>query len=347
MVRSIVGMTHRGLCRSRCHPALAQQRAEGVAKGMNVNRSAASSPCPSPFGHYPRQAGQVTVKDSHQPGRHGEQRRIGRQRRHGSQRQTRLPLWPRRIALVAFLPFLVFRVESNGRRFSGGFLQSRCLVGKPSSKIGGKIGPKRYRRSFAVLFVGGVRAPGRAWRRRAHLPHGNRSQLAFAKPGQHQRLVDQGPFLPEPFQAAALYFRRSLPTASPFRLPRRTVMRSNSGRRRATSKSRINSASVSARRFRRRSAFASAFGTLAKGLPRRAGRLSMHQLQKATKAARYSLRVRGPHAFCLLRHKPAFQGGRVQVGRADESRNRRQAGAVALRYRCHPAVKRPSPSGGQ
>ena len=35
------GMTHGGLCRSRRHPALAQQRAEGVAKGMNVNRPAA------------------------------------------------------------------------------------------------------------------------------------------------------------------------------------------------------------------------------------------------------------------------------------------------------------------
>ena len=80
-----------------------------------------------------------------------------------SQRQTRLPLWPRRIALVAFPAFLVFRVESNGRRSSGGFLQSRCLVGKPSSKIGGKIGPKRYRRSLSVLFVGRVQDQSRAW----------------------------------------------------------------------------------------------------------------------------------------------------------------------------------------
>ena len=39
-----VGMTHRGLCRSRCHPALAQQCAERMAKGMNVNRSAAFVP---------------------------------------------------------------------------------------------------------------------------------------------------------------------------------------------------------------------------------------------------------------------------------------------------------------
>ena len=148
MVRSIVGMTHRGLCRSRCNPALAQQRAEGVAKGMNVNRSAAFVPLvdlPLARRHFhpASNAGgnKVTVKNSHQPGRHGEQRRIGRQRRHG-QRQTRLPLSPRRIALVAFPAFLVFRVESNGRHVRGGFLQSRCLVGKPSSKIGGKIGPK-------------------------------------------------------------------------------------------------------------------------------------------------------------------------------------------------------------
>jgi hypothetical protein len=66
-----------------------------------------------------------------------------------------MPLSPRRIAPVAFLSFLVFRVESNRRRSSGGFLQSRRLLCKPSTKIGGKIGAKRDCRSFSVFFVGG------------------------------------------------------------------------------------------------------------------------------------------------------------------------------------------------
>ena len=53
-------MTHRGLCRSRRHPAFAQQRAEGVPKGMNVNRSA-------PFVHLgDARKPQVPVKNIYQ-----------------------------------------------------------------------------------------------------------------------------------------------------------------------------------------------------------------------------------------------------------------------------------------
>jgi hypothetical protein len=39
--------------------------------------------------------------------------------------------------------------------------------------------------------------------------HGERSQFALAKPGEHQRLVDQGPFVPEPLKPA-LHFRAQL-----------------------------------------------------------------------------------------------------------------------------------------
>jgi hypothetical protein len=108
-----------------------------------VRPACRSSTCPvtlPPGERCPRQQGPGRGFGPACPAR--EQRRIGRQRRHGRQRQTKLPLSARRIALVAFSAFLVFRVESNRRRSSGGFLQSRCLVGKPLAKIGGKIGPK-------------------------------------------------------------------------------------------------------------------------------------------------------------------------------------------------------------
>ena len=156
MVRSIVGMTHRGLCRSRCHPALAQQRAERVPQGVNVNRPAAFVPLRDP------RKPQVPVKDSHQPGRHGEQRRIGRQRRHG-QRQTRLPLWPRRIALVAFLPVsgvsgrieppaLLWRLPAKRRPCRQAIGEDR-RQGRPEAVSSILPGSFRRRR----------RAPDRAW----------------------------------------------------------------------------------------------------------------------------------------------------------------------------------------
>ncbi len=77
MVKSIVGMTHGGLCRPGRNPAFAQQGAEGVPHGMNVNRPAPFVPLGNPGKQ------QVAVKDSHQPGRHGEDGSIGRQRRPG------------------------------------------------------------------------------------------------------------------------------------------------------------------------------------------------------------------------------------------------------------------------
>ncbi|MGA7698336.1 MAG: hypothetical protein WCB27_01915 [Thermoguttaceae bacterium] len=61
------------------------------------------------------------------------------------------------------------------RNALGGFLQGRCLVGKPSSKIGGKIGPKRYGRSVPVLLVGGFEHQGRRRRVEVQLPDGERS----------------------------------------------------------------------------------------------------------------------------------------------------------------------------
>ena len=162
-----------------------------------------------------------------------------------------------------------------------------------------------------------------------------RSQFALAKSGKHQRLVDQGPFLPEPFQPAAGIFRRSLAYASPFRLPRRTVIASNSGRRRATSKSRVNSASVSARRCPAAVGLASAFGTPAKGL------LNSRPVANAPVAERHPglailVAGAGPHAFGLAvstsqRSKAVARPGRPAGRKPQSAATRSQP---AYRYRC-------------
>ena len=79
------------------------------------------------------------------------------------------PSGPVESSWLRFAALPVFRVKPHGRNASTGFLQSRCLVGKPSSKIGGKVGPKGQRRSFAVLFVGGFEHQGRHGRRQGPL----------------------------------------------------------------------------------------------------------------------------------------------------------------------------------
>ena len=81
---------------------------------------------------------------------------------------------------------------------------------------------------------------------------------------------------------------RNLAIALPLFGPRRIVIASNTGRCRATSSSRVNSSSVRARRFRRQSALASAFGTSANGLPT-SRCVRTHQLPNPTNSCRYSL----------------------------------------------------------
>ncbi|MFZ1933871.1 MAG: hypothetical protein WCB27_18520 [Thermoguttaceae bacterium] len=97
-------------------------------------------------------------------------------------------------------------VKLNAWRTTGGLLQGRCLVGEPLAKIVGKIGPQRDCRAFAVLLIGRVQDQVGRVGVKHHLPDGDRSQLALAKPGQYQRLVDQLSFPPEPFKPA-LHFR--------------------------------------------------------------------------------------------------------------------------------------------
>ena len=127
-------------------------------------------------------------------------------------------------------------------------------------------------------------APGKPVRCQAPVAHGERSQFALAKPGKHQRLVNQFPFGPSHSSRRRVSSRRTA-VPSPFRLPRRIIIASASGRRRATSKSFTSSLSVSARRFRRGSAFASAFGTVAKGFDNNR-RFLTHQLPNVMQASR-------------------------------------------------------------
>ncbi|MHB1038420.1 MAG: hypothetical protein ACYC0Y_27665 [Pirellulales bacterium] len=79
-------------------------------------------------------------------------------------------------------------------------LEGRGLRIEPTAQIGGQIGANRNRVALPVLFVGRVERHESRIGVEVELPHGDRSQLAFAKPGQHQRLVGQRAFPAEPFQ---------------------------------------------------------------------------------------------------------------------------------------------------
>ena len=102
-----------------------------------------------------------------------------------------------------------------------------------------------------------------------HLSHGDRSQLAFAKAGKHQRLVDQGPLLPEPFQPAAASSGPQLPDRFAFSLA--LGERSCVQQRPATGhvQERRSSASVNARRCGEGRPWRRPFDTPANGLPNR------------------------------------------------------------------------------
>ena len=148
-----------------------------------------------------------------------------------------------------------------------------------------------------------------------HLPHGDRSQLALAKPGQHQRLVDQGPFLPEPFQPA-LHFRAQLGVRLRlFACPgRRSCVQQRPAACHVQEPHQFG--------FGQCPAFPAAVGLFV-GL-RHFGKRIRQKTRRpgfdAPIAERHpcpAIRVAGCRPPCprLLRSsKPAFQGGRVQVG---------------------------------
>ena len=163
-----------------------------------------------------------------------------------------------------------------------------------------------------------------------HLPHGERSQFALAKPGQHQRLVDQGPFPPEPFQPAAGFLPAQLGNRFAFSLaPAYTVIASNSGRRRATSSSRRSSSSVSARRCRRGSTSSSAFGTLANGLISKPAGFDA-PVAKGHGSGPVGVAGPRPHAGLLLRRQASVP--RLRGDRSPSRLNRQSAAS-----RCKPA----------
>ena len=99
---------------------------------------------------------------------------------------------------MALRRFPVVWVEPNRLRLSGGFLVGRRLLGEPLPQISGNVSPKRDRRLMPVLGIpGGEPQAGRVGVE-GQLPDGDRSQFALAEVGEHQRLVDQRPLVPEP-----------------------------------------------------------------------------------------------------------------------------------------------------
>ncbi|MCI0463813.1 MAG: hypothetical protein L0Z62_43315 [Gemmataceae bacterium] len=117
---------------------------------------------------------QVTVEDLAQLVRHVEQRRVGRQ--------------PGR---------------NRGARLAGFVLQPAQLVGKPGAQVRGKVISQWNIVSLPVLLIGGVEGQVGHGVIKAQVRHGEGSQLALAQPRQDQRLVDERPFPPEPFQTFA------------------------------------------------------------------------------------------------------------------------------------------------
>ncbi|HEY2841811.1 MAG TPA: hypothetical protein VGJ26_21805 [Pirellulales bacterium] len=74
-----------------------------------------------------------------------------------------MPYTASRFAALAFWRHCVVLVESHRRRAVGGVLRGPCPLGKPLTKIVGKIGPQGNRRAVAVLFVRGVEHQAGQW----------------------------------------------------------------------------------------------------------------------------------------------------------------------------------------
>ena len=147
------------------------------------------------------------------------------------------------------------------------------------------------------------------------LPHGNGSQLALAESSKHQCLVDQGPFLPEPFQPA-LYFRAQL--AVDFTLPLAPVNRHTIQQRPATR----HVQELRQFGFGQRPTGSATVGVCiglrhsGKRIAQQPWRLGCHApIAEGQPCASILVVGRGAHAFGLAVKKPAFQGGGVQVGK--------------------------------
>ena len=197
-------MPHGGLCRPRGNPALAQQRAEGVPQGVNVEG-------PAPV---------VALRDA------GSASGRGRGSCTSSAGTSNSGVSGGSRAGI-------------GSPASAGFrLQPAQLVGEPVAQVRRQVVPQRRCRSLPGSFRRRrrARANGTAPSRCSCATVSGR-QLALAQPGQHQRLVDQGPFPAEPVPAVPALRGARRRSASPFRGPLRTVRASSSGRRRATSSS--------------------------------------------------------------------------------------------------------------
>ena len=166
---------HCGLRRSRCDPALAQERAERMAKGVNVHGTAAVVALRN-TGH-----GQILVEGADQPARHVEQWRIAWQlavERYARQRQARPPFRRARIARIAL-----------GQVFD------------PQGQVVGKVATNGQHRAVTILFVAGLQNEHRHWPFQVKLAHSERSELTTSKPGEHQHLVNQRTFAAEQFQS--------------------------------------------------------------------------------------------------------------------------------------------------
>jgi hypothetical protein len=120
---------------------------------------------------------QVPVEDLDQAGRHVEDGRIGRQ--------------PGR---------------DRGAGLAGFLLQAGQLVGQPGAQVRGEVTPQGDGVALPVLLVGGIEGQVRQGVIEAQVRHGERSQLALAQPGQHERLVRQRPFAAQQRQPFA-HFR--------------------------------------------------------------------------------------------------------------------------------------------
>ena len=84
------------------------------------------------------------------------------------------------------------------------FLPSqRELRRQPPPDVRHKVRPQRDVRSSAILLIGGVQRCVRVGASKLKLAHGKRSQLALAKTGQYQRLVNQCSLAAEPLQLLA------------------------------------------------------------------------------------------------------------------------------------------------
>src|SRR5437016_1930154 len=67
------------------------------------------------------------------------------------------------------------------------------LVGEPGPEVGRQVGPDADPVAFAVLLIGRVKLDEGKGAVEPELGDGQARQLALPQPGEHKRLVDQGP----------------------------------------------------------------------------------------------------------------------------------------------------------